>query len=258
MKNRPLLFIVLSLLHLIEPLIKIFYFKAQTGFPFSLIMENIVQIDGAKSFFDFWLLFPLAGVALISVRKWSYPIFVGVQAYSIWNHLAYTSYTWPYVAKNPHLFSLMILSINVMIILYFMLPDVRRPFFDKDIRWWEHRVRYNMSFPISFTKGDPNKLYDAQVLNISLSGAFLDYQEHHVSVGDLIRVICVYEGESALVNAEVVSRHQYLGVQGIGIKFRYDNLWDNLAMRKVMRKVAHNYQKQKKSQPMNASNKMAA
>lgn len=258
MKNRPLIFIFLSLLHLVEPLIKIFYFKAQTGFSYSLIMENIVQIDGAKSFFDFWLLFPLAGIALISVRKWSYPIFVGVQAYSIWNHLFYTSYTWPYVAKNPHLFSLLILSVNVMIMLYFMLPDVRRPFFDKDIRWWEHRVRYNLSFPISFSKGDPNKLYDADVLNISLSGAFLNYQGHHISVGDLIRVICVYEGESAIVNAEVVSRHQYLGVEGLGIKFSYQNIWENLNMRKVMKKVSENYRLQKSMETNKASTKIAA
>ena len=76
MKNRPLLFILLALLHIFEPAIKIFYFKYVTGFDWVSIVENIFAIDNFKAIFEFWFLFPLAGICLLGVKKWHYPVFV--------------------------------------------------------------------------------------------------------------------------------------------------------------------------------------
>jgi hypothetical protein len=245
MKNRPLIFILIAMAHLIEPLIKLLVFKAKTGFSFNLILSNVFQMGGPWAMAEFWLLFPIGGLALIGVKKWSYPIFVGVQIYSVYGHLTYKSYTWPYIDKYPHWFSLLVLAANIAIIAYFMLPDVRRPFFDKEARWWEHRVRYPCQLTIGLARGGLDKLVSAPLLNISLSGAFVHYAHHDISVGELVQVHMSAYGENVIVLASVVSRHEYTGLPGLGLKFNYQNLWENLAMRKIIRGVALERKKKK-------------
>ena len=56
MKNKPLLFIILGIIHLVEPIFKLLYFKATTHFPMHLIIENISQMSGAREVFEFWFL----------------------------------------------------------------------------------------------------------------------------------------------------------------------------------------------------------
>jgi uncharacterized membrane protein len=141
MKHKPLIFILIAAFHIIEPLIKVAYFKITTPFSTSTIISNIAQISTAREIFEFWFLFPLAGLALMGVKKWSYPVFVGAQIYSIYSHLTYEQYTWPYVSQVPFVSSLVLLFINTMVIIYFALPDVRKPFFDRSVRWWETRTR---------------------------------------------------------------------------------------------------------------------
>lgn len=203
---------------------------------------------------EFWLLFPIGGLALLGVKRWSYPIFVGVQAYSIWGHLTYTSYTWPYVDRHPHWFSLLVLSANVLIILYFLLPDVRRPFFDREIRWWEHRVRYPCHLAMGLSRGEHlGKMTNATFLNLSLSGAFMQYPSRDLVVGELIRVHLSAYGENLTVLASVVSRHQYQGEEGLGLSFHYQNLWENLAMRRLIRALAKERKKQTQSSELMAA-----
>lgn len=238
MKQKPLIFLVLGVLHFSEPLFKVLYFKISTGLNFETIMSNIFQMGGALKLAEFWLLFPLAGLALWSVKRWAYPLFVSIQVYSLWHHLTYESYTWPYVTKNPHFYGLIILSFNVMVILYFLLPDVRRPFFEKEMRWWEHRMRYNFHIPVHFTKGDPSKLYDTKILNLSQSGAFMAYTARTIEVGDLIRVFITFGSESLELESHVVSRHTFQGHEGVGLKFNYQSIWEKLSMSRLIKQVA--------------------
>jgi len=225
------------------------YFKVNTGLAFETILSNIFQMGHTLKLLEFWFLFPVAGLALLSVKKWGYPIFVGIQVFSIWQHLTYDSYTWPYVTKNPHFFSLIILSVNVMVILYFLLPDVRRVFFEKELRWWEQRMRFNVPIQVCFSKGDPDKLFDAKVLNISHSGAFMAYTPRTIEVGDLIRVVINFGAESLELESNVVSRHKFRGTEGVGIKFNYQNIWEKLAMGRIIKQVAKEAKKRQDEKP---------
>lgn len=238
MKNRPLLFIILGFLHIIEPLLKLTTFKVMTGFPLETILGNIRHGPyGVWGFFEFWLLFPIGGLALLGVKRWSYPLFVGVQFYSFYSHITYKRFSWPYYSEVPHSASLLILFMNALIILYFLLPEVRRPFFERDLRWWEHRERFNLAIPVSFTGMDPNLVKDAHVLNISLSGAFLNYRGPE-QVGEKLRVNMTFEGLHISVDALIVSEHIFDGQKGIGIRFKYQNIWENLHMRQILRSIS--------------------
>lgn len=251
MKHRPLIFIMIAALHLLEPIIKVLYFKATTPFSFSTIVTNISQIHNYREVFEFWFLFPLGGLALLGVKRWSYPVFVGVQIYSIYSHMTYEKYTWPYVSEVPFASSLVLLFINGLIIIYFAFPDVRRPFFDKTIRWWETRTRYSMRLPLTFTYNNPDKLIDAEVLNISQSGAFINYKGV-VDTGDLIKIHFNYKDMNITIDGEVRSNHAFDGERGIGVKFKFTNIWENLYMRKMVRQISKDIRKVEKHETLAA------
>ncbi len=225
-------------MHLVEPLIKILYFKADTGFPLLQIVENITHLNSARAIFEFWFLFPIGGLALLGVKKWSYPIFVGVQSYSIYSHINYESFAWPYVSQSPMWPSLAILSCNVAIIIYFLLPEIRKPFFDRDMRWWEHRERYSLRIPCSYSINSNNALKDAEILNISQSGAFLTIEHKLLEKNQTVTLNISFMDEHISLDARVVSLHTFDHQDGIGVNFEYENIWEKLQMKKVIKKIS--------------------
>jgi hypothetical protein len=238
MSKRPLLFIILGILHILEPLIKILYFKATTHFSFSTIFSNISAERSMLGLFEFWLLFPIGGIALLGVKKWSYPLFVGVQIYSLWNHLTYQKYNWPYYSEVPHWPSMVLLGMNFFIVCYFTLPEVRRPFFESSLRWWEHRKRYNITLPISFHFGDPEKLHYANLLNISETGVFISYRHPLIDKGNPLWMNISYGDTHIKLKGKVVGLYQFESTEGIGVKFKFENIFEKLLIKKVVKKIS--------------------
>jgi hypothetical protein len=255
MKHRPLIFIMIALAHLLEPIIKISYFKFTTPFSFSTIISNISQIHTPREIFEFWFLFPLGGLALLGVKRWSYPVFVGVQFYSIYSHMTYEKYTWPYVSEVPFVSSLALLFVNALIVIYFAFPDVRRPFFDRSVRWWETRTRYDMRLPVTFSINNPGQLIDSEILNISQSGIFMGHKGV-TEVGTIVLMNINYKDMSITLAGEVKSQHSFNNERGLGIRFSFTNIWENLYMRKIVRQIGHDARLIQKAQEKAA--KMAA
>lgn len=245
MKNRPFLFLLIAFFHLVEPLIKLAYFKATTPFSFGTIISNIAQIHSTKEMIEFWLLFPIAGLALLGVKRWSYPIFVGVQIYNIYGHMTYEKYTWPYVSEIPFASGLILLFINSLIIIYFALPDVRRPFFDKSVRWWETRTRYTQSIPITFHTNNPRDIMDGVIENISETGVFINHK-NIIDVGSELKINLNYKDHSMTIKGHVVAHHAFKGQRGMGVQFDFENIWEKLYIRKIVRDVKREVKKQEK------------
>jgi hypothetical protein len=213
------------------------YFKLSTGFDWSTVATNILAVRSPLDVFHFWFLFPIAGFALLSVKSWSHPVFMAIQTYSIYIHMTYEKFTWPYLAETPFLGSLVLLALNICLIVYFLFPHVRKPFFNKDVRWWEHHRRYNNPFPCTFSIVNPNKLEDAYILNISLSGAFINHQgivedEQHMMVN------LSFDNVHLSIKAEKVGSHAFGGSMGMGVRFIYESYWDKFKMKRLIKAIA--------------------
>ena len=247
MKHRPLVFILIALFHIIEPLIKLAYFKATTPFSLGTIITNIAQIHSIKEIIEFWFLFPIGGLALLGVKRWSYPIFVGVQLYNIYGHMTYEKYTWPYVSEIPFASGIILLFINSLIIIYFALPDVRRPFFDRSMRWWETRTRYAIKIPMTFTHSNPNQLLDGLIENISETGLFVNHK-NIIDVGSEIKVNISFNELAITLKAKVVSHHAFKGQRGMGVQLDFENIWEKLYYRKMIHEIRKEMKKQSKVQ----------
>jgi hypothetical protein len=243
MKQRPLLFIFLATLHLIEPVVKLIYFKAITPFSFSTIISNITAMKGPLQLFEFWFLFPLGGLALLGVKKWSYPLFVGVQVYSLYSHITYEQFAAPYFSEIPFFSSLFLLVLNILIVIYFSMPDVRKPFFDKKLRWWETSTRHDIRIPMTVSIINPDILHDCEIINISRSGIFANFRGV-IDNGHVITMNITWKDYHITLKGTKVSNHTVEGERGIGVHFKFDNIWEDLYMRKMVREVAKTLKKQ--------------
>jgi hypothetical protein len=240
MNSRPRLFVWLALAHFFEPLFKVLWMKIDTQFSWALVINNLMQMEGIKNWFEFWFLFPLGAVALLSVRSWSYFVFMGVQLYSIYSIAFYEKFTWPYVAERPFLFTWLLVIFNAAIVLYFALPNIRRPFFDRRLRWWQARQRYGAEIACEVDIMGPLGSITTKILNISQSGAFLELKEGMV-IGRPIKLTFHWYNETFSLNGMIVNRHVYNGIEGLGVAFHFATLKEQWHMRRFIYKLSRTF-----------------
>ncbi len=233
--KKPLIFIVLGILLLLEPIFKILYFKASTDFPFDAIFRNVFSMEGFKNIFDFWILFPLGGIALLNINRLTYAIFFFVQIYSIYSSLTYEPFTWPYVNATPHFFSMTMLVFNIMTMLYFLLPSVRTPFFNKRSRWWESATRYSINLPCIINIIDVCELPNCEILNISKTGALIYgpkeiFDENYVDLK-----LSSSDGKfNFCLRCEIVGKHDVNKRDAYRLHFHFASIWENISVRRYI------------------------
>lgn len=245
MKNKPLIFTVLSVLCFIEPLIKVLYFKAATEFDFVVIFANLKTRNTFMEVVDFWLVFPIAGMLIMRLRKWTYFTFMGVLAYINYNIFTYEKYTWPYNSETPFLYNYVVALLSVAVFAYFLSPKVREPFFDRRVRWWEPKTRYNVAF--SCKVQGPHLTFPSTILNLSHSGAFID-DSKYLKVGDKLQLEFNFLGQTISIPAEVMNKHTIQNHEGFGLKFNFRSYKQSIVMNKVI-KVLQKSQKEFKDSP---------
>jgi len=247
MKNKPLIFSLLSILCMVEPLIKVLYFKAITQFDFLLIIANLQARNTFVEVFDFWLVFPLAGMLILKLRKWTYFAFMSLLGYMVYNISTYERYTWPYNSDSPFVYNYVVVALSVSVFVYFLSPQVRQTFFDRRVRWWEPKSRYNVQIHCKL-KG-PHLTFPSQILNLSRSGAFLK-DSPYLKVGARLEMEFNFLGQSIQVPLEVMNCHYLQGVSGFGVEFKFRTIGQTVRMSnviKVLRKSQGLFEESKKA-----------
>lgn len=232
MKNKPLIFTVLSVLCFIEPLIKVLYFKAATQFDFVVILGNLQTRNTFMEVVDFWLIFPLAGMLIMRLRKWTYFSFMAVLAYINYNIFTYERYTWPYNSETPFMYNYIIAMMSVGVFVAFLFPKLREPFFDRRVRWWEPKTRFNVHINCKLQSN--NLTFPTMILNLSQTGAFVQ-DSKYMKVGDQLMMEFNFLGETISLPVEVVNKHSIHDKVGYGLKFKFKTFRQSVMMSKVIK-----------------------
>jgi hypothetical protein len=231
MKNKPFIFTLLSVLCVIEPLIKVLYFKAATHFDFAIIFANLKARNTFFEVFDFWLVFPIAGLLIMKLRKWTYFAFLSLLSYIMYNITTYERYTWPYNSETPFFYNYFVVAMSASVFLYFLLPKTREPFFDRRVRWWESQQRHTVH--INCKVHGPHLTFPGQILNISQTGAFLG-ESPYLKTGERLVLEFNFLGQVIEIPVEVIHHTNVKGQFGYGVQFKYRNFTQSLRMAKVM------------------------
>lgn len=245
MKNKPIVFTIISILCLIEPAIKILYFKAITHFDFMVILSNLQTRNTFMEVVDFWLIFPIAGFLILKLRKWTYFAFMSVLAYIIYNISTYEKYTWPYNSDTPFLYNYVIAGLSLSVFVYFLFPNMRHLFFDRRARMWETKTRYSVGISCKLM-GD-SLTFPSRILNISKTGAFFE-ESPYLKVGDLLLLEFNFIGHEIKVPVRIIHQHKSSTKAGFGAEFVFESMGQSLKMSKVINviKKSHNEFKENK------------
>lgn len=228
MKSKPLLFQLLCILFLIEPIIKIVYLRFSTEFSLGLILNNILQRDAFLEIFAFWLAFPLAGLCLIKLRKWTYFIFLALLVYNTYVLLSYERYTWPYNSEAPFLYNYFLIFLSVLIMAFFLLPVIREPFFNARIRWWESRQRFHVLIPAKMRREGAQEI-EIEITNISYSGALIK-DTPELKLNEEVIIGWNFMGHELELPSTITRTHQGVGWKGYGVQFRPRGLKEKIAL----------------------------
>jgi hypothetical protein len=231
MKNKPLIFTILSVLCFIEPVIKVLYFKAMTKFDFVVILANLQARNTFVEVVDFWLIFPIAGMLILKLRKWTYFTFMTVLAYINYNIFTYEKYTWPYNSDTPFMYNYVVALASFAIFAYFLSPKAREPFFEKRVRWWEPKTRYNVQLGCKLQSN--HLTFPTTILNISQTGAFVQ-DSKYMKVGDELQIEFNFLGQTIALPVRVMNKHMANNQMGYGLQFRFTTFRQSVMMGKVM------------------------
>src|SRR5690606_37834368 len=123
--------------------------------------------------FEYFCLFPIAGIAILSVKRWSIPIFLVVEIWVIISNFSY----FQKLFQTQHYLLLGILITFVMLntatVLYLLLSTMRQFYFDPTLRWWRAKPRYQKRIECAV-----NGLKNFWILNISITGVFIANLSH--------------------------------------------------------------------------------
>ena len=107
-----------------------------------------------------------------------------------------------------------------------LLPKTRRPFFDRNVRWWERAERFTISIPCSFSLSEREDIFQSTIHNISESGCFLS-TDAKLELFDSIELKFQFYQFQFTIRGRVMNIHTMNGVEGFGIKFKLIQFGEN-------------------------------
>jgi hypothetical protein len=216
MKRRPWPIVILALLHLLEPIPKVALYAHLYDHSILNFLSLVFQNGSGLEIFQFFCLFPMAGLAIYSMKKWSYPVFLAVEGWTFYaNYNIWMSS--PDVLTFPMLVSFFIL--NTVVVGYFLIPEVRAPYFNRNLRWWESKPRYRIDLRTSLEYQTLEKVSqpEGMIDNISEGGVFIK-SAYPFQINDAVKVNFEYGNKEYTFNGRVVHCGAP-GSNGYGIKF---------------------------------------
>lgn len=234
MLKRPLVLKLFALFLFIDPILRLSFISIESEFPFIAVLQKTFTLNPIE-FFNFWFLFPISGVLLLSVRVYSYILFILVQLYSLYFHINYIPYSWPYLAKHPSSTAYLLLTINVLMMCYLLLPRSREIFFDKNLRWWERGSRYTINEPC-FAKVLDKEIH-GKVIDLSFGGALLKL-DTPVETGSIMNLDFDVLNKNISINAYVVREIKREEVTYYGTQFIFESTWQRFKLKALMFSIA--------------------
>lgn len=155
-------------------------------FPFSqLAFDFFSKKIGFIDYFDslflatnvsylFYLFVPsiVLGISIFLVKKWSYFLMISLLSLIILKN-SYFYFSESGMGISQYLVGNVFI---ILILLYFIVSNIKIPFFNPIIRWWENNLRFIFEVPISLTEttSDHGKIITCDILNISRGGMFVN------------------------------------------------------------------------------------
>lgn len=211
MKRKPWPLIVLALLHFLAPVGNIFANSIFANVSVGTYIQALFHPDEVARTIIF-LGIPIAGGILIYIcKKWSYYLYLALMVLPFF----YSYMSWqaqPSIELGVYLVAFYV--INLLVVGYFILPQVRQVYFDPRLRWWETKPRFKAEFETDFTWVDQKA--KGEIKNLSEGGLFIETDMKMNTLGR-IDIDFKYKEKTYALKGEIVYGRNSNGRNGYGI-----------------------------------------
>ena len=215
MHRKPWPIILLSLFYFIVPIFNYFigYARVMERIPFKFYFSaTFSSIDALMSVIHMSVPSILAGIAIYMVRSWSYPVFLMSMAW-VTTRIIYNYAVLPELYTFSYIIVPMI--VNIFLVSYILLPNVRAAYYIPRIRWWETKPRFKYFTDATVIFDDQN--HDCMINDIAEGGVFISATEDFLIDQQLKFKVKIlgYEIES---EAKITHKKE-ASPQGYGVQF---------------------------------------
>lgn len=230
MRRRPWPLVILAILHIVSPFFNILVSGLFLGFSPQHSVASAFNFEVMSHNFLIMFLPVIAGLAIYACQKWSFYVY-----------LLSMMGMFVVMFKDANEASDMILvgqiiiifGINILITIYFFLPEVRKIYFDKKMRWWENKPRYHFNQPCQFKKVSDEKTYAGEILDISESGLFLKSSDLK-NTSENVEITFSFTDHDFSFTGRTIP-HDRTDVIGFGVEFQHDSISRRIAKEIVSR-----------------------
>jgi hypothetical protein len=179
MRYKPWILIILGSVHLLEPVFKTLIYARMFEADIGAFLKGIFDSASLIEICSFFLLMPVAGIAIIAIKKWSFPVFIISEIWAVvvqvnlireWNRPEQLLIAYIFIG---------VLTINMAVVSYFLIPAVRKVYLDESLHWWETKTRYIVKVPcmIEYSLNGEKHSAEGVIENIAEGGLYL-YSEN--------------------------------------------------------------------------------
>lgn len=233
MFKKPWPILILAGIHILEPAFKLvfyaWYWHISIAHHYSILTTNLDY----KSFL-FFFSFPICGIAIFAIKKWSLPVFLFMEFINLIGHI-YSRYQHPGFFSLPLIlgFSLM----NILVVTYFLVPAVRLVYTHPKLRWWEAKPRYRINWSARITLSD--RSFVGCIMSISENGVFLQEALMKVSQEETLSLCFNHMGYSFKLKGTVVHYFENAGLYHYGVKFSPLSRADQKKLKNSLKMLEH-------------------
>lgn len=211
MKHKPWPLIILALLHFFAPIGNIIINSILANITIGTYIAALFQTDELIRTFIFLGIPIIGGILIYICKKWSYYLYLFLMIFPFY----YSYISWhaqPSLELGIYLIAFYL--INLLVVGYFILPQVRQVYFDPSLRWWETQPRFKTEFETHFTWVDQKGRGD--IKNLSQGGLFIE-TDMTLNTMARIDINLKYNDQSYMVKGEIVYSKPSGGRNGYGI-----------------------------------------
>ena len=206
--EKPLIVKILACVLLCEPLYKIFF-------------TDLTQINTPWKVFEFWFLFPLGGLTLLSRWSWSFLLFIFVQIYAIYLNLTDTSYWWTSVS---------FFIINSLIIYYFLSKKGMEHFINQKGIELRRVPRFSFERECQLRADHMFEPLHAKIADISVTGAYIETKDK-LFINDRLHLLFTEKNREYDLEICVVNVRK----KGYGVRFYFKSMKDKKHIKELIK-----------------------
>jgi hypothetical protein len=141
MKRRPWILIAIAWANLLLPVFLLWVVSILAKMPFRLYDRIFFHAFGWVAW-SVVFIFPLAlAICIFAMKRWSY---IGYIVFLGLDLALNMSLMFRYQSNIFSILNILYLGFGLVVVSYFLIPQVRRVYFDPRVRWWENQPRYTV------------------------------------------------------------------------------------------------------------------